>query len=84
MSLNNFKIECILTPGHTSGGMCFLINDSLFSGDTLFQVGIGRTDFPTGNMNDLKKRGVDVKTNALTIEEGVAEITERLQEKGIF
>ena len=35
-------------------------------------------------MNDLKKRGVDVKTNALTIEEGVAEITERLQEKGIF
>lgn len=55
LSLNNLKIECILTPGHTSGGMCFLINDSLFSGDTLFQVGIGRTDFPTGNMNDLKK-----------------------------
>ena len=52
---DNLKIECILTPGHTSGGMCFLINDSLFSGDTLFQVGIGRTDFPTGNMNDLKK-----------------------------
>ena len=35
-------------------------------------------------MNDLKKRGFDVKTDALTIEEGIAEITERLQEKGIF
>ena len=35
-------------------------------------------------MNDLKKRGFDVKTDALTIDEGIAEITERLQEKGIF
>ena len=61
MSLNNLKIECILTPGHTSGGMCFLINDSLFSGDTLFQVGIGRTDFPTGNMNDFKKSLLKLK-----------------------
>lgn len=61
LSLNNLKIECILTPGHTSGGMCFLINDSLFSGDTLFQVGIGRTDFPTGNMNDLKKTLLKLK-----------------------
>lgn len=61
LSLNNLKIECILTPGHTSGGMCFLINDSLFSGDTLFQVGIGRTDFPTGNMNDLKKSLLKLK-----------------------
>lgn len=61
LSLNNLKIECILTPGHTSGGMCFLINDSLFSGDTLFQVGIGRTDFPTGNINDLKKSLLKLK-----------------------
>ena len=61
LSLNNLKIECILTPGHTSGGMCFLINDSLFSGDTLFQVGIGRTDFPTGNMNDLKRSLLKLK-----------------------
>ena len=33
------------------GGICFLIEDKLFTGDTLFQGSIGRTDFPGGNLN---------------------------------
>ena len=49
-----YKIKCIATPGHTIGSMCFLFNDSfLISGDTLFQVGIGRTDFLTGDFKML-------------------------------
>lgn len=39
-----FKI--IRTPGHTSDSLCFLYEDVLFSGDTLFCDGTGRTDFP--------------------------------------
>jgi glyoxylase-like metal-dependent hydrolase (beta-lactamase superfamily II) len=40
----NFKV--IHTPGHTPGCICLLSGDILFSGDTLFKHGIGRTDFP--------------------------------------
>lgn len=49
------KVKCILTPGHTSGGMCYYFPKQgvLFSGDTLFQESIGRTDFPTGSMSTL-------------------------------
>lgn len=44
-------ITCILTPGHTSGGMCYYIKEleSLVAGDTLFHESVGRVDFPTGN-----------------------------------
>lgn len=49
------KIRCLLTPGHTEGGMCFYFVNSgmLFSGDTLFQQSVGRTDFPGGSMSTL-------------------------------
>lgn len=40
------NIRIIETPGHTSDSLCFLYQDILFSGDTLFHNGIGRTDLP--------------------------------------
>lgn len=45
------KLQCILLPGHTQGGMCYYLeeNQMLFSGDTLFAGSIGRSDFPTGD-----------------------------------
>ncbi len=49
----SFKV--IETPGHTSGGMCLYSEDEdvVFTGDTLFCQSIGRSDFPSGNFNDL-------------------------------
>lgn len=49
----NFKFKTMHTPGHTNCSVCFLINDLLFSGDTLFIRGCGRTDFQQGSNADL-------------------------------
>lgn len=46
-------VEVIFTPGHTPGGVCIRDGNLLFSGDTLFYRGFGRTDFPGGSMRDL-------------------------------
>lgn len=42
------------TPGHTSGSCCFVVGDVLFSGDTLFDAGYGRTDMVDGDFEKLK------------------------------
>ncbi|MBO4989192.1 MAG: MBL fold metallo-hydrolase [Clostridia bacterium] len=43
------KVTIIATPGHTQGSCCFLIDGKLFTGDTLFEGSVGRTDLPTGS-----------------------------------
>lgn len=47
------KIKVISTPGHSKGGLCFLIDNKLFSGDTLFNSSIGRSDFMGGDFGEL-------------------------------
>ena len=54
LALGNSKIKLLHTPGHTAGSSCYLIGDSLFTGDTLMHQSVGRTDFPTGNYQQLK------------------------------
>lgn len=49
--VDSIKIKVIHTPGHTVGGVCYLIDDILISGDTLFSGSIGRSDFPLGNFD---------------------------------
>lgn len=47
-------LEVIHTPGHTPGGICLKTDQELFSGDTIFSQGIGRTDFPYGSRENLQ------------------------------
>lgn len=60
LTLGNQVIKVIETPGHTPGGVCYLIGDCLFSGDTLFRGTIGRTDLPGGSFQQIKHSVKDV------------------------
>ncbi|MFC1952986.1 MBL fold metallo-hydrolase [Chloroflexota bacterium] len=53
IDIGNLHIAVIHTPGHTQGGICLLAEGILFSGDTLFNFGIGRYDLPGGNGEQL-------------------------------
>ena len=52
IKLENLKIRAMYTPGHTSDSYSFLMNNYLFSGDTLLINGTGRTDFQNGNSKE--------------------------------
>lgn len=53
INLEEFSVEVVPTPGHTEGGVCLLVDQHLFTGDTLFCGKVGRTDLPGGNQEDL-------------------------------
>ncbi len=55
LEFGSIKIRVLHTPGHTKGGACFLIEDKLFAGDTLFNGSIGRTDFQGGSFDEIKQ-----------------------------
>ena len=55
ITLGNTEIEVLHTPGHTKGSVCFLADNVLFSGDTLFSGSVGRTDFPSGSFSDMMR-----------------------------
>lgn len=66
--IGNIEIRCIETPGHTPGGVCFIAEDNVFTGDTLFLRSIGRTDLRGGNYNVL----IDsIKNKLLAIDEDI-------------
>jgi len=54
LKLKGFDLEVLHTPGHTPGSVCLYGDGRLFSGDTLFAGGVGRTDLPGGNFRKLK------------------------------
>jgi glyoxylase-like metal-dependent hydrolase (beta-lactamase superfamily II) len=57
LKVGNLKFEVIHTPGHSPGSICLYWPDRkvLFTGDVVFNQGIGRTDLPGGNGEELKE-----------------------------
>ena len=55
IKLGDNEIKLIHTPGHSEGSMCYLINNVLFSGDTLFRASIGRCDLSGGSYEKIEK-----------------------------
>jgi hydroxyacylglutathione hydrolase len=53
LKLGSLSFKVIHTPGHSAGGVCYLIGKTLFAGDTLFEGSIGRSDFPDGSHEQL-------------------------------
>ena len=54
LTLAGLKIQVLHTPGHTPGSVCYLIEGELFTWDTLFDYGWGRTDLPGGNEEQME------------------------------
>ena len=54
LELGDLKLEIMHTPGHTKGSMCILVNEIMFSGDTLFAGSMGRTDLYSGDSDRMK------------------------------
>ncbi len=68
LCVGELKFKVIHTPGHSPGGVCFLIEDTLFSGDTLFANSVGRTDLPKGSFEELQN---SVKNSLFTLDENI-------------
>ena len=52
LNIENIQLKAIYTPGHTDCSYCYVMNDRVFTGDTLLINGTGRTDFQNGNSKD--------------------------------
>jgi len=84
IELGNLKLEIIHLPGHTAGSIGVKCQDIVFSGDTLFKNGIGRTDLPGGSyidiMNSIKNKLL-ILPNSIIIFPGHGEKTTIEMEK---
>ncbi|MFA5339598.1 MAG: MBL fold metallo-hydrolase [Candidatus Omnitrophota bacterium] len=49
IEVGNLVLEVLHTPGHSQGSICLWCEDAVFTGDTLFAEGVGRTDLPGGS-----------------------------------
>jgi glyoxylase-like metal-dependent hydrolase (beta-lactamase superfamily II) len=72
LPLGDQRIEVLHTPGHSPGGVCFLWDQWLWAGDTLFAGSIGRTDLPGGSFEALER---SIRTRLFPLGDGVEVFT---------
>lgn len=53
ISIGEFNINCIMTQGHSVGSVCYVLDDIIFCGDTLFKNSFGKVDFPDGDIEQI-------------------------------
>ena len=68
LTLGNKEIKIIHTKGHSKGGVCYLIDNILFSGDTLFKGSIGRCDLFGGDYKEIEN---SIKNKLFTLDENI-------------
>ena len=66
ITLGETELRVIETPGHTGGGICFVTDREVFTGDTLFKLSVGRTDLETGDWDALMD---SIKTKLYTLDD---------------
>lgn len=62
VSVGDQEIKVMHTPGHTVGSVCYVAGNALFTGDTLFIDGIGRTDLQGGDSEQMYRSMAKIKT----------------------
>lgn len=55
LTIGSEPIKVIPASGHTKGGVCYFVDDKIFSGDTIFSGSVGRTDLPGGSYEQIRK-----------------------------
>ena len=68
INIDGMTVKCIYTPGHTNCSVCYLTDNHMFCGDTLFLRNCGRFDLPTGNEEALIK---SVKEKIYMLDENI-------------
>ncbi|MCE5284920.1 MAG: MBL fold metallo-hydrolase [Pelosinus sp.] len=68
ITIGEFVLTVVHTPGHTPGGISLLTDQIVFSGDTLFAESVGRTDFPGGSQSQIVE---SVKNKLLILDDAV-------------
>ena len=68
LTIGDFTLKVLHTPGHTPGGISLLGDKAVFVGDTLFAESIGRTDFPGGSYSQLIQ---SIKTKLMVLDDDV-------------
>ena len=78
LNFGGLTFTVLHTPGHTKGSCCFICEDAMFSGDTLFRRSIGRVDLPGGSLSAMTKTlrdKISLLPKELTVYPGHGEIT---------